>query len=78
MQMSLNKHKRFTTQFKHTFKGSQVQLKLRRIHYKGLLHTVAKTGATGFGRSRALRLRPVPLKSGSRFHRVLTDRADRI
>jgi hypothetical protein len=86
MQMSLNKHKRFTTHLGTHNKGSLVQLKLGEIYYKGLLRTTAKTGAASSGnsmppsfpdRSRALRLRPVPPKSGNRFHRVLIDRADR-
>jgi hypothetical protein len=43
--------KRFTTHFSIHNQGSQVQLKLKRIYYKGLLHPTAKTGATGFGNS---------------------------
>jgi hypothetical protein len=37
-------------------KGSQVQLKLKRIYYMGLLHPTAKIGATGFGNSVPLSL----------------------
>jgi hypothetical protein len=43
--------RRFTTHFKTHNKGSQVQLKLKRIYYMGLLHPTAKTGATGSGNS---------------------------
>jgi hypothetical protein len=43
--------KRFTTHFNTHNKGSQVQFKLKRIYYMGLLHPTAKTGATGSGNS---------------------------
>jgi hypothetical protein len=48
-QMSLNKLKQVQYTLKHTFKGSQVQLKLKRFYYNGLLHPTAEPGATKFG-----------------------------
>jgi hypothetical protein len=52
MQLSLNKHSKVHhTHFSTHNKGSQVQLKLGEFYYKGLLHTTAKTGATGSGNS---------------------------
>jgi hypothetical protein len=41
--------RRFNTHFNTHNKGSQVQLKLKRIYYMGLLHPTAKTGATDSG-----------------------------
>jgi hypothetical protein len=41
--------KMFTTHFNTHNKGSQVQLKLKRIYYMGRLHPTTKTGATGSG-----------------------------
>jgi hypothetical protein len=77
--------KRFTTHFSTHNKGYQVQLKLKRFYYMGMLHPTAKTGAIGFGPPSLPdrdswdtdTLKLVPLWSRNRFHRVLTDRADR-
>jgi hypothetical protein len=45
----LKSMRRFNTHFNTHNKGSQVQLKLKRIYYMGLLHPTAKFGATGSG-----------------------------